>query len=90
VVKPEEHVRLGRRRNRSAGRQLARGEQVVTAVDLNKVDPETAKALNRLAQGFALQHEINRRITARQERTDRVLDMLLGRVENLERKQLGG
>lgn len=89
IVRPEEHLRLGRRRNRSAGRQLARGEQVVTTVDLNKVDPETARALNRLAQGFALQHEINRRMEARQNRTDRVLGLLMDRVEDLERKQLG-
>lgn len=85
VVQPTEILGLGKRRNRRAGRQLARGATTVRAVDLSAVDAQTRSALETLAQGFAVQGEINRRVAAKQAKHDELIDMLMKRVDKLEK-----
>ena len=85
IVQPAEILGLGQRRNRRAGRQLQRGAITVAAVDLDQVDVPTRQALETLARGFAVQGEINRRFLAKQAKQDDLINMLIGRVEKLER-----
>lgn len=84
VVQPTEILGLGKRRNRKAGKQIARGAVTAQAVDLNEVDGPTRQALETLARGFAVQGEINRRVAAKQREHDDVIGQLLKRVERLE------
>lgn len=88
IAKPVEHLGIGRSRNKRAGRQLSRGENVTTGVDLNLVDSETKNALMVLARGFAVQRDINRRVMDTQYRHGRAIAMLFDRVEKLESKEL--
>ncbi len=85
IVQPEEILGLGERRNRKAGRQVVLGALVSQAVDLNAVEPETRRALETLARGFAVQQEINRRVQHKQEKQDELISMLMNRVTKLER-----
>lgn len=87
VVQPAEILGLGKRRNRRAGRQLTRGAITTRAVDLSLVDGPTREALETLARGFAVQGEINRRVAARQRKQDELIDMLMQRVDRLERER---
>lgn len=86
VVEPPEILGLGRRRNRKAGKQLARGSITVNAVDLNAVDGPTRAALETLARGFAVQAEVNRRIISKQQQQDDLINMLMTRVDKLEQQ----
>lgn len=88
IARPGEHLDIGRSRNRRAGRQLQRGENVTTGVDLNLVDDETRKALTMLARGFAVQRDINRRVLDAQQRQGKAIQMLFERVEKLEQREL--
>jgi hypothetical protein len=89
IVQPDEILGLGQRRNRRAGRQVKLGALVTQAVDLNAVEPETRKALETLARGFAVQGEINRRVAVKQQKQDELIDMLMVRVDRLERERRG-
>lgn len=84
IVNPPEILGMGQRRNRRAGRQIARGATTVAAVDLNEVDATTRSALETLARGFAVQAEVNRRVLSKQREHDDLISMLLKRVEKLE------
>lgn len=84
VVQPAEILGLGKRRNRKAGKQIQRGGITTQAVDLNAVDAPTRQALETLARGFAVQAEVNRRVLAKQEQHDDLINMLMTRVERLE------
>lgn len=86
VVQPTEILGLGTRRNRKAGKQIERGAITTAAVDLNEVDQPTRQALETLARGFAVQAEVNRRVLAKQRRQDDLINMLMERVERVERK----
>lgn len=86
VVQPSEILGLGQRRNRKAGKQIERGVTVTSAVDLNAVDGPTRAALETLARGFAIQADINRRVLAKQQKQDGLIDMLMQRIVRLEEK----
>lgn len=88
IAKPGEHLGIGRSRNKRAGRQLDRGENVTNGVDLNLVDDETRKALMVLARGFSVQKEVNRRVMDTQQRQGRAIELLFSRVEKLEQREL--
>jgi hypothetical protein len=90
IVQPDEILGLGERRNRKAGRQVVLGSLVSQAVDLNAVEPATRKALETLARGFAVQAEINRRVQHKQEKQDELINMLMTRVDRLERRDIEG
>jgi hypothetical protein len=84
VAMPIEHIGLAEERNKRAGRQLVAGRNVSTKVDLNGVDSQTRAALEVLAQGFARQMEINRRVAEKQEQHDAAIELLTKRVERIE------
>jgi hypothetical protein len=88
IAKPGDHLGIGRSRNKRAGRQLDRGENVTNGVDLNLVDSETRKALMTLARGFAVQRDVNRRVADIQQRHGRAIELLFDRVERLENREL--
>lgn len=74
VVDVAGQLRLAKAHGRKAGTQLEMAYSKATNVDLTNVDPEVRKGFEVLAQGFAQQMEINRRLVARQRRTERALD----------------
>lgn len=84
VVDVDGHLRLARVHNKRAGVQLELAYSKVTNVDLSDVDPEVRKAFDVVAHGFGQQMEINRRMSARQCRTERALDAVATRSERSE------
>lgn len=99
IVEPEEHLKLAKGQQRRSSRALARGQSVVTNVDLSSVDPEVRHAFQVVASAFAMQQEFNRRVDVRQKkledaletvreksaRTDDEVADILARLERLER-----
>ncbi len=84
VIEAEEHLRLARAHNKRAGTQLEIAYSAATKVDLSNMDPEVRKGLEVLAHGFLEQMEINRRLSARQRRTERALDAVAQRSNRTE------
>jgi len=73
VAEPAEHVVLARKHQGRALRQLTRGHSRAVNVDLSEVDSNTRRALEMIAQGFALQMDFNRRFDVRQRNMERAL-----------------
>jgi hypothetical protein len=97
LVMPDEHTGLARRQQRRSSRALQQGHQQVTHVDFTKMDPEARKAIETMANAFAMQMEFNRRLDVRQQnlkkalnsvvkRQDRTEEETRQRLEDLERK----
>jgi hypothetical protein len=100
VVAPSEHLQLARDHNKKAGKELERGYQVATQVDLTDVDPEVRKGLELLALGLSQQQEINRRqartnakmakameaTATKVERTAEQVDEVMERMARLEER----
>lgn len=84
VVESNEQLRLARVHNKRAGTQLEIAYSTATRVDLSNVDPEIRKGMELLARGLGEQMEINRRLSARQRRTERVLDVVMQRTDRTE------
>lgn len=84
VVDVDGHLRLAHVHGRRAGAQLEMAYSKVTNVDLSDVDPEVRKGFEVVARGFLEQMEINRRLSARQRRTERALDAVMQRGERTE------
>ncbi len=86
IVQPEELLGLGQRRNRRAGRQIRRGATIAEAGLATIDDPTIRNAMETLAQGFAVQAEINRRVASKQQQHDDLIAELMNRVDRLERR----
>lgn len=84
IVQPDEQLRLGRGQQRRAGKALKKGHAVTTYVDMTGMDPETRKGFELLARAFAVQGDINRRLTARQDRMEAALQQILPRTDRHE------
>jgi hypothetical protein len=84
IVQPDEQLRLGRGQQRRAGKALKKGHKVTTYVDMTGMDPETRKGFELLARAFAVQGDINRRLTARQDRMEAALQKILPRTDRHE------
>jgi hypothetical protein len=84
VVATPEHLVLARRQQKRAGRALARGHSKVIHVDLAHVDPEVRTAFQVVAQAFAMQMDMNRRLTGRQDKLERAVKDIAGRSERSE------
>jgi len=84
IVDVDGHLRLAHVHGRRAGAQLEMAYSKVTNVDLSDVDPEIRKGFEVVAQGFLQQMEINRRLSARQRRTERALDAVAQRSERTD------
>lgn len=85
IAKPEEHITLGKDRNKRAGRQLVAAEAVSTKVDLTDMLPEQVKILELMTRGVRQQMEINRRVLAKQDQHSEAIDLLMRKVEDLEK-----
>jgi hypothetical protein len=81
VVEPNEHLRLAKQRNRRAGTQLKRGQEVVQNTDLNLVDEEARRGIEILALALSQQAEINRRQERKAARMDAALKRTAARTE---------
>lgn len=84
VVAAPEHLRLARGQQKRANRALARGRSHVEHVDLNDLEPETRRAFLIVAQAFALQQDMLRRLDVRQKRLEDVVESVNGRTERTE------
>lgn len=98
VVEPQEHLGLARRHQKRSSRSLTRGHSKAVNVDLSKIDPETRKALDVVANVIAMQQDFARRAEAKlsshdraikslveaKERTDSERDEFRARLEKLE------
>lgn len=101
VVRAEEHLVLARQHQVRSERALGRGRSNVVHVDLTGADPEVRKAFDTVAQAFAVQQELIRRLDVRQanlertmaatevrtEHTDSELAALRDRLDRLERRR---
>jgi hypothetical protein len=84
VVDVDGHLRLAHKHGRRAGAQLEAAYSKVVNVDLSDVDPEVRRAFEVVARGFSDQMEINRRFSARQDRTERAVDLVTARSDRTE------
>ncbi len=84
VVDVSTHLKLAHVHGRRAGTQLELAYSHVTNVDLSGVDPEVRKGFEVVARGFLEQMEINRRLSARQRRTERALDAVAQRSDRTD------
>lgn len=100
IVEAVEHMRLAKGHQVKSSKALARGQSTIVNVDLARLDPEARKAFQLVAQAFAYQMDINRRmdirasnleaavaaITETHARTDDEVADLRARLERLEGK----
>lgn len=84
VANASGHLVLARRHQSRATKQLQRGHDKASKVDLSGVEPETRHALEVVAQAFALQMDYNRRLDVRQQRLEDALTDVTERSERTE------
>jgi hypothetical protein len=84
VVATPEHLVLAKRQQKRAGKALARGHSKVIHVDLSSVEPEVRTAFQVVAQAFAMQMDMNRRLTGRQDKLEKAVKEIAGRSERSE------
>lgn len=70
IVLPAEHLRLAKDQQRRSSRALVRGQSKVVHVDMTGMEPETRKAFEVVAQAFAMQLEMTRRLDVNQRRLE--------------------
>jgi len=84
IVPAPEHLDLARRQQRRAGKALARGHSKVVNVDLADVEPAVRSAFQVVAQAFAMQMDMNRRLAGRQDKLEATVEEIAGRSERSE------
>lgn len=84
IVEAPEHLVLAKRQQRKAGKALQRGHSKVVHVDLSSVEPEIRSAFQVVAQAFALQMDMNRRLEGRQAKVESAVSEIAGRSERSE------
>lgn len=103
IVAPKEHLDLARKQHTRSSRALAKGQSKVVNVNMADMDPETRKAFEIMALGFAQQLDFNRRAERRlfqqekitqelvqtSERSEEERREIRERVARLERRMLG-
>lgn len=101
VVEAIEHLRLARGHQKRAKRSLHRGHAKVVYVDLRGLDAEARREFGVVADAFALQLDLNRRLDIRQRRLEEAVNgisqgvgrpeaeiaELRGRLERLEERR---
>lgn len=70
IVEPTEHMRLAQKQQKKSHKALQRGHSKVVHVDLSGLDPATRKTFEVVAQAFAMQMDLNRRVDIRQKRLE--------------------
>ena len=86
IVEPERQMDLARRHQRKAGRSLKRGHSKVTNVDFNGMDPDVRSAFEVMAGAFAAQIDFNRRLSARQEKLEAVVESVTQRSDEHQQR----
>lgn len=100
IVAPKEHLELARKQQKRSSRALVKGQSKVVNVDLSKVDGQTRRAFEVVAQMMAAQMDFSRRaekkladheeligtLVEAKERTDAERDEIKERLERLEAK----
>jgi hypothetical protein len=81
VVEAPEHLRLARRHQQRASRQLVAGHSKTVNVDLTGLDPETRHAFEVVGRALALQMDFNRRLGGRQEELEDTMSQVLASQE---------
>lgn len=81
VVSAAEHLDIARDRQRRSHRELKRGRDVVTNVDLNGLDAEVRDAFDRVTQAFAIQLDYARRLGVRSDRLEQQLNAIHPKVD---------
>lgn len=84
IVPAPEHLILAKRQQKRAGKALARGHSKVVNVDLSGVEPEVRSAFQVVAQAFAMQMDMNRRLEGRQAKVEQAVADIAGRSERSE------
>lgn len=73
IVRAQEQLTLARKQQTRSNNALARGRSKAVNVDLAGVDEATRRALDTVAQAFALQMDFNRRFDVRHRRLEEAL-----------------
>lgn len=84
VVDVPEHLILAKKQQKRAGRALERGHSKVVNVDLSSVEPEVRSAFQVVAQAFAMQMDMNRRLEGRQSKVEAAVAEIAGRSDRSE------
>jgi hypothetical protein len=86
LVQPDEHSGLAKKQQRRAKKSLQRGHDQVVHVDFSKMDPEARKAVEVMANAFAMQLEFNRRLDVRQQNLEKAVGAVVTRQEKSEQE----
>lgn len=84
IVEPGEHLVLAKRHQKRASRALAAGHSKAVHVDLTGMDFETRKAFQVVAQAFAIQIDMTRRLDVGQQKLRAAVDSVVQRTERSE------
>lgn len=84
VVAPKEHLELARKQHTRSSRALAKGQSKVVNVNMANMDPETRRAFEVVAQGFAAQMDFNRRAEERLFNQERITQELVQATERTD------
>lgn len=84
VVEPKEHLGLAKRHQKRSTRSLERAHSKAVHVDMSKVEPETRKALDMMAQVIGLQMEYQDRAEKKLAAHDRAIESLVQARERTE------
>jgi hypothetical protein len=84
VVEPQEHLGLARRQQVRSTKALKRGHSKAVNVDMSKIEPETRKALDMVAQVISLQMDFNRRAETKLAAHDRAIKSLTEATQRTE------
>jgi hypothetical protein len=84
VVQPQEHLTLARRHQVRSSRSLVRGHSKAVNVDMSKIEPETRRALERVAGVIQLQMDFNRRAQSKLAAHDDAIKSLTEATERTE------
>lgn len=87
VVEPQEHLGLARRHQKRSSRSLTRGHSKAVNVDLSKIDPETRKALDVVANVIAIQQDFARRAEAKLTSHDKAIRSLVEARERSDQER---
>lgn len=86
ITDAEGQLEVARNHQRRAARQVQRGYDAATYVDLTGVEPAVRHAFMRVAEAFAAQTEFNRRLQKRQANIQQALSTLSDSQDRTEEK----
>lgn len=81
VIEPGEHLDVAKTRQRRSTRQLQRGQDVITNVDMSGMTPELRKMFGAVGTAFSLQLDFMRRLDVGQRKLADRLDAMAPKVD---------